>query len=85
MMMGAGDASNQTVAAFLITRPPIGFVGWGWESDDSKWNDIFLLQPGVPAGLCYQPKPGVYARKWSAGTAVLDCNKWVANLPFPSL
>jgi hypothetical protein len=24
----------QTVAAFLIVRPPIGFLGYGWESDD---------------------------------------------------
>jgi len=27
----------------LCRRPPIGFFGYGWESDDRKWNDIFLL------------------------------------------
>ena len=32
MMMAAGDAGNQSIAAFLIVRPPIGFIGWGWES-----------------------------------------------------
>ena len=31
MMMAAGDDSNSTVAAFLIVRPPIAFLGWGWE------------------------------------------------------
>ena len=30
MMMDAGPADNQTVAAFLIARPPIGYLGWGW-------------------------------------------------------
>eukprot|EP01045_Picozoa_sp_COSAG04_P024566 COSAG04_NODE_3082_length_3189_cov_1.949191_4_plen_34_part_00 len=29
-MMDAGAADNQTVAAFLIARPPIGYLGWGW-------------------------------------------------------
>jgi hypothetical protein len=27
MMMAAGAADNATIAAFLITRPPIGFIG----------------------------------------------------------
>ena len=55
MMMAAGDASNSSVAAFLIVRPPIGFIGWGWESDDGKWpkSNIFNLQVGsiVAAGF----------------------------------
>lgn len=38
--------------AFLVTRPPIGYLGWGWESDDRKWNDVFYLQPGEPTGHC---------------------------------
>jgi len=85
MMMAAGEADNQTIAAFLITRPPIGFLGWGWESDDSKWNDIFLLQAGTPTGLCTEEEIGIFSRQWSAGKATLDCNTWSANLPFPSL
>jgi hypothetical protein len=48
MMMGAGSASNSTVAAFLVVRAPIAFIGWGWESDDKKWptSNIFNLQVG---------------------------------------
>ena len=52
MAMGIGDGLNQSVAAFLITRPPIAFLGYGWESDDRNWHDVFLLQPGKPEGLC---------------------------------
>jgi len=84
MMMDAAHADNQTVAAFLITRPPIGFIGWGWESGDSKWpsSDVFLLKPGEPQGLCKQEQPGIYSRQWSKGKVVLNCNEWTASLPF---
>ena len=87
MMMSAGDADNQTVAAFLITRPPIGFLGWGWESDDRKWptSNIFLLQAGTPTGLCVSEGGGKYSREWTNGKASLDCETWTADLPFPSL
>ena len=50
MMSHDGKHANQSVAAFLITRPPIAFLGYGWESDDRMWNDIFLLQ--VPCCPC---------------------------------
>jgi hypothetical protein len=33
--------ANQTVAAFLISRPPYAYLGWGWESDDAS--SIHLL------------------------------------------
>ena len=32
---------NQTVAAFLIVRPELAWVGNGWESDDAVWNEIY--------------------------------------------
>ena len=87
MMMAAGDASNSSVAAFLIVRPPIGFIGWGWESDDRKWpqSNIFNLQAGEPTGLCQVESPGVYSRAWTNGVARLDCNTGTSELPFPSL
>lgn len=28
---------NQSIASFLVTRPPIGFIGFGWESDMKNW------------------------------------------------
>ena len=91
MMMPASSEEirhlNATIAAFLITRPPIGFIGWGWESDDRKWpqSGIFNLQAGTPTGLCKTEGPGVYSRAWTNGVARLDCNKGTSELPFPSL
>ncbi len=55
--------------AFLITRPPIAFLGFSWESDDSMWNDLFLLQAGTPQGLCSEASAGVFERQWSGGLA----------------
>jgi hypothetical protein len=81
--------ANQTVAAFLISRPPYAYLGWGWESDDAQWNSLFYLQVGEPlaggAGLCTEGPAGVFTRAFSAGTAALDCNAWAATLPFPAL
>ena len=84
MNNGASDA-NQTVAAFLITRPPYAYLGFGWESDDRQWNDLFWLQAGQPAGLCVEAPSGVFSREWSLGTATLDCNCYSADLSFQSL
>ena len=65
--------------------PPYGWIGFGWESDDRNWNDIFLLQAGEPMGLCSEAPPGVFSRPWTLGTASLDCNSWTASLPFAPL
>jgi hypothetical protein len=81
----AGSSANQSLAAFLIVRPPNGYLGWGWYSNDANWDQLFLLQPGTPTGLCSEGPAGVFSRGWSAGTAVLDCNAWRAELPFPAL
>jgi hypothetical protein len=77
--------ANQSVAAFLIVRPPYGYLGFGWESGDEKWNDLFLLQAGEPLGLCAETATGVFSRAWSLGVAQLDCNTYTATLPFASL
>lgn len=77
--------ANQTVAAFLVVRPPHGYIGWGWESGDERWNDIFYLQAGEPLGLCVEGPANVFSRQWTAGTATIDCNQWTGSLPFPAL
>ena len=76
---------NETVAAFLVVRPELAWLGDGWESDDVTWDPIYLLQPGLPEGVCEEGEAGVFSRKWSNGVAQLDCNAWSAELPFPSL
>lgn len=80
MQMTAG--SNQTVAAFLIARPPQAWLGWGWESDQRNWLPIFDLDVGTPTALCAEGPAGVFTRTWTKGTAQLDCNAWTATLDF---
>ena len=63
----------------------LGWLGGGWESDQRNWDPIFLLNVGEPNGECEESPSGVFWRKWSLGTPVLDCNKWSAQLPFGSL
>ena len=78
-------SANQSVAAFLIVRPPNGYLGFGWYSNDANWDPLFLLQAGTPRGLCAEGPSGVFSRNWTNGLAALDCNSWIADLPFPSL
>lgn len=85
MVLSAGvtpDTINQTVAAFLITRPPVAFAN---VKGPGITFDPFLLQPGTPRGLCEKEGDGVYSRQWTAGVARLDCHSWESELPFPSL
>lgn len=78
MSMAASAVCNQTVAAFLIVRPPIGFLDAAdhrpHSGPDGPFNrSALVLQPGTPTGLCAKEAPGVYSREWSNGKAVLDC------------
>ena len=72
--------ANQSLAAFLVVRPPAAFLGWGWYSNDADWSELFLLQPGEPAGLCAEGPPGVFARAWSKVTVELDCATLTARV-----
>ena len=71
---------NQTLAAFLVTRPPVAFLGG--RLHDADWSPLFSLDVGVPLGLCDEGPAGVFSRRWSNGVAALDCNTWQARLPF---
>ena len=78
------NATNhaQTMAAFLITRPPVAFIGsYMLRSVDY---DEFSLDVGEPLGLCEEVEDGVFKRKWSKGTATLDCHAYEAVLDFGS-
>ena len=85
MLMGFshGPDFNQTLAAFLVTRPPVGFVGSRWQDD--MWSPLMNLDVGEPTTLCAETAPGVFARTWTRGVAALDCNTWTAELPFDLL
>ena len=89
MFMNVGGAfadANQSIAAFLITRPPIALVGDRFPTDAS-WSPLFALDVGEPAGgaLCVEAPAGVFTRAWTKGVPALDCNTWTATLPFAAL
>ena len=86
------NATNhvQTMAAFLITRPPLALIG-SYKMRDGPdpfpphhdaFDPLFLLDVGEPLGLCAEVSPGVFQRKWSKGVAALDCNTYTGTLPF---
>jgi hypothetical protein len=92
LIMGMDNSpanANQSVAGFLVVRPAYAYLGWGWESDDRMWNDLFYLEAGEPmagpGGLCTETSTGVFSRQWTQGTVTLDCNSWAASLPFSML
>eukprot|EP00729_Bicosta_minor_P002623 gene2623-24255_t len=82
---GSTVVLNQTIAAFLIARPPVAFIGFPWPAQDSQWSSKFLLDAGNPTGPCMEKQPNTFTRQWSNGEVELDCAAWEAVLPFESL
>jgi hypothetical protein len=82
-MFMAWNGANTTLAAFLVTRPPIAFIGE--RLSDDNWSPLFALDVGAPEGLCAEGPAGVFTRSWSKGLAALDCNTFTASLPFDTL
>ncbi len=74
------DTLNQSIAAFLVARPPVALLGSRWQ--DASWSPMFELDAGEPAGLCAEGPAGVFSRAWSRGVAAIDCNSFSASLPF---
>ena len=79
----AVDDHNQTLAAFLISRPPLAYLGGRLR--DADWSPLFALDVGRPLSLCEEGPAGVFSRRWSKGIATLDCNSWQADIPFSAL
>lgn len=77
------NGRNETLAAFLIGRGPVAYLGWGWNGGPlPRWDAAFDMQVGTPLGLCSSASAGVFTRAWSAGRATLDCNTFTATLDF---
>ena len=87
MLMGysgrPGAQLNQSLAAFLVARPPVAFFGSRWQDD--MWDVLFDMDVGEPLEPCAEGPEGVFSRRWTGGTAALDCNAWQASLPFAML
>ena len=84
-------AATEAMAAFLIARGPYAFVGGrglrdcGSDPTIDNWHPLFGLDVGVPLELCQDRGSGVFSRRWSKGTASLDCTQYRGNLTFQSL
>ena len=74
----------QDLSAFLLTRGPYSWLGWGWKgcSQEYYWPPEFDIDYGVPAGLCEETAPGsnVFSRTFSKASVTLDCNAWEGNV-----
>ena len=74
-----------SVAAFLIVRPPIAFLGNGFNGGSvPTWDPIFLTDVGAPTGQCYQLPAGPFTRAWSHGNHTFDCNNYLATVSTPT-
>jgi hypothetical protein len=80
------DGTNATLAAFLVARGPVAYIGWGWGIPPPgplpPWEALWDLDVGEPLGLCAETSQGVFERAWSKGRAALDCNTFEATLDF---
>ena len=76
------DGSNATLAAFLVARSPLAYIGFQQNSGDGNWSPSFELDVGAPLALCAEGPAGVFSRAWSKGVAAIDCNTWTGALPF---
>lgn len=76
------DGRNTTLAAFLVGRGPVAYIGWGWNGQPlPDWDPMFDLDVGEPLGLCTNSS-SVFSRAWSRGTASIDCADFTATLDF---
>jgi hypothetical protein len=83
-LMQADDRiADQAVAAFMISRGPIAFYGYGWVGQN-----VFPKLPansdwdfGEPLGICKQTSAGVFVREFRKASIQLDCDafKTVVN------
>ena len=72
---------EQILAAFLVTRGPYAVLG-NYFMHDEDFDPLFALDVGTPQELCQEKSSNVFSRRWSQGTAQLDCNDYTASLPF---
>jgi hypothetical protein len=77
------DGRNTTLAAFLVGRGPVAYIGSGWNGGPLlRWDARFDLNVGEPTGLCAEAPAGVFSRAWTRGRAAIDCNAFTAVLDF---
>ena len=76
----------QDIAAFVLTRGPYAFMGYGWTGCFDASHPFTRpaeldLDLGTPLGFCSETAPGsnVWSRSFSRYTVSLDCSAWQAT------
>ena len=76
---------DQDLAAFLLTRGPYAYFGYGWTGCIDATHPFTRpasldLDLGDPQGFCAETAPGsgVWTREYAKYTVSLDCGKWEA-------
>lgn len=84
---GSLVSPTQDLAAFLLTRGPWAWFGYGWTGcADAKHpftrpNELDA-DYGVPQGFCAETAPGsgVFERRWTKADVSIDCNDFTAEI-----
>lgn len=76
---------DQDLAAFLLTRGPYAWIGYGWTGCVDATHPFTRpasldTEYGDPAGDCSESSPGVFTREYTAASISLDCNSFTANI-----
>ena len=72
---------TMSIASFLLARGPIGFIGFGWPSDDFDWRPEFEMDVGVPTALCVEAPANRFGRPFTYGEVYIDCNDFTFAVP----
>ena len=77
---------DQDLAAFLLSRGPYAFFGYGWAgcidaSHPFTRPPSLEIEYGEPTDFCAEAAPGseVFVRHFSKYTVQLDCGAWEAT------
>ncbi len=83
---GTLPSAEQDIAAFLLTRGPYAYVGYGWTGcvdANHPFTRPSLLDSdfGAPLGYCSETAPGsnVWSREFENAVVSLDCGAWKAT------
>ena len=73
--------TTMSIASFLLARGPIGFIGFGWPSDDFEWRHEFEMDVGEPTALCVEGPTNRFVRPYTYGNVFIDCNDFSFAVP----
>lgn len=86
------EIAKVIVAAFLVSRGPYSYLSAPFQLiNDANWQDQFFLlhrlDTGLSVGECQEgvDGDGIFFRRWSKGTATVNCTAGRAILNFSSL